>query len=57
MMEQRIYIFMTNFREDSLSVSISSERVWIDKLDYFHEIDFPNNGYHGDRKKSISQLS
>ena len=48
---------MTNFLEDSLSVSISSERVWIDKLDYFHEIDFPNNGYHGDRKKSISQLS
>ena len=53
----RIYTFMTNFIEDSLSVSISSERVWIDKLDYFHEIYFPKNGCHRDRKKSIFQLS
>ena len=37
MMGQRVYTFPTNFLEDSLSVSISSEIVWIEKLDCFHE--------------------
>ena len=53
-MRQRIY---TNFLEDSLPVSVSSEIVWIEKLNYFHEgIYFPYNGCHGNRKKAISQL-
>ena len=58
MVGQIIYAFLTNFLEDYLSVSISSEIVWIEKLEYFHEeIYFPNNGCHGYRKKAISQLS
>ena len=41
---------MTN--EDYLSVWLHfSEKVWIDKLQYFHEeIYFPDDGCHGDRK-------
>ena len=58
MMGLRIYIFMKYFLEDSLPVSISSEIVWIGKLDYFHEgICFAKNDCHGNRKKAISQLS
>ena len=46
MMGQRIYTFMTNFLEDSSSVSISSE------MDYFYEgICFRNNIFHGNRKR------
>ena len=57
MMGQKISTFMMNFLEDSLSVSISSEIVWIEKLDYFHEgINFPNNVCHENRKNTISQL-
>ena len=57
---QRIYTFMTNFLEDSLFVWLHffSGTFWIEKLHYFHEgIYFPKNGCHGNRKKSISQLS
>ena len=54
MMGQWIYTFMTNFFEDSLSIPISSEVFWIEKLDYFHEgICFPNNGCHGNRKRQF----
>ena len=57
MMGQKIYTFMMNFLKDSLSVSISSEMVWTEKLDCFHEgINFPNNVCHENRKKTISQL-
>ena len=46
MMGQRIYTFMTNFLEDSSSVSISSE------MDNFYEgICFRNNIFHGNRKR------
>ena len=52
MMGQRIYTFMINFLQDSSSVSISSEIVWIEKLNYFYEgICFRNNIFHGNRKK------
>ena len=45
---------MTNFLEDSLFVSISSERAWIEKLDYFHEgIYFPNSVCHGKKKRQF----
>ena len=38
--------------------SIFSEILWIDKLHYLHEeICFSDNGYHGNRKKTIPQLS
>ena len=54
MMGQRTYTFMMIFFEDSLSVSISSEIVWIDKLDYFHDgIYFPNNCCHGNKKRQF----
>ena len=56
-MGHRIYTFTMSFIKDSLSVSISSKIVWIDKLDYFHDgIYFPNFGHHR-KKKAISQLS
>ena len=52
MMGQRIYTFMINFLQDSSSVSISSEIVWIEKLDYSYEgICFRNNIFHGNRKR------
>ena len=57
MMGERIYTFMTNFLEHSLSVSISSEIVWIDKLNYFYDgISFPNNDSHGNKKGSFSVI-
>ena len=52
---QRTYTFMTNFLEDSLSADSTVSE--IDKPHYFHEgIYFPNNGFHGNMKKAISQL-
>ena len=54
MVGQRIYTFAISFIDDSLSVSISVEIVWIDKLDYFHDrIWFPNIGWHGNKKDSF----
>ena len=58
-MGQSICTFMTNFLQGSyLFDSIFSEILPTDKLHYFYEgIYFPNNGYHGNSKKAISQLS
>ena len=58
-MGQRMYTFIRNFLEDSLSSSsISSEIVQIEKLDYFHEGVYSlSNGCHGNRIKAISQLT
>ena len=47
MMGQRIYTFMTNFLEDSLSVLL---HFFKDNLHYFHEgIYFSNNGCYGNK--------
>ena len=43
-MGKRVCTFMTNFIRNI--------------LDYFHKgIYFPNNGYHGNSKRAVSQLS
>ena len=48
MMEQRIYIFMTNFLKDSLSAWL---HFFKDNLHYFHErIHFPKNDCYGNGK-------